>query len=835
MERAGSAARVDSRSLEEQGLDREATLHVGVAATGMERRGEATERGDLNREIAARNAERERAKEEYGRVEAQIINLDAERAKRADNHAIRSEAQTLDPERILASLTERRATFARADLNRHLTEFLPDAKQRSAYVDHVLARADVIPLREDEKAPISRYTTREVLSEENRLARHVERMAGHRSHGVTARALGDALDHHSHLDAEQRAAVRRATGGEGFSIIAGQAGTGKSDAACAIRDAYAADGYRVIGLAWTNAVAQDMKAKGFDEASTITSELMRQNAGRKPWNGRTVLMIDEAAMLSTRHMAQIAALADAAGAKLIPIGDAKQLAGIERGGMFPVFEDRHGAAQISTVRRVQDEEQKKAWGAMHRGDFRAALETFDKQGVLRWGATPEDAKAALVAKWTKDSADAPEKSRFAFAATNAEVHDLNAAIRAARKERGDLGADHLLQTREGEKAFATGDRVAFTASAANRQQRAAGLYTDAIGTIAAIDENRVTVALDAPKGAARREVSFTVGADIEAGEFDALRHAYAGTIYKGQGKTLDQSYLLHSPTWRSASAYVALSRHREDVALFASEKADAWVTAGGGLDGLTAKQRAGAERSFAAWGEAKPDLAAKYGLADYVGYVQGKWGEEKDLHRLDRMARQMGRIEENRAASQFVQAAREADATRKPPLSLVAGIVADYLKLCYEPAKDWLRWVAEDLKHRAAGRRGAAPEAGRDDAHTERPRAPVADADRICPDPLHGMQGGLDAQGRERRGADGVPSGSRAGSDRDDGLRPVRAEGRVERPAAKRADDDPAAASLRETLHGAKRETAERGSAEPEKISDFLKGRGRFRDKGRDR
>ena len=667
-------------------------------------------------------------------------------------------------------------TFTRADLNRHLTEFLPDAKQRSATIDEVLARADVVPLREDGQAPVSRYTTRDVLSEENRLARHVEHLAARHSHGVTACALGDALDHHSHLDAEQRAAVLRATGAEGFSIIAGQAGTGKSAAACAIRDAYEADGYRVIGLAWTNAVAQDMKAKGFEEASTIASELMRQNAGRKPWDGRTVLMIDEAAMLSTRQMAQVAALAAAAGAKLIPIGDAKQLASVERGGMFPVFEQKHGAAEISTVRRVQDEEQKKAWGAMHRGDFRAALETFDKQGVLQFRATPEEAKAALVAKWIKDSAEAPEKSRFVFAATNAEVRELNAAIRAARKERGDLGDDQLLQTREGEKAFATGDRVAFTASAANRQQRAAGLYADAIGTITAIDENRVTVALDAPKGAPPRAVSFTVGANAEAGEFDALRHAYAGTIYKGQGKTLDQSYLLHSSTWRSASAYVALSRHREDVALFASEKADAWVMADGGLEGLTAKQRAAAERSFAAWGEAKPDLAAKYGLADYVGYVQGKWNEEKDLHRLDRMARQMGRVEENSAASQFVQGAREAEVTPKPSLSLVAGIVADYLKLCYEPAKDWLRWVAEDLKDRAGARRGAAPRAGGDDAHTERPRAPVADADRIRPDPLHGMQGGLDAQGRGRRGADGVPAGSRAGSNRDDGLRPVRPE-----------------------------------------------------------
>ena len=52
------------------------------------------------------------------------------------------------------------------------------------------------------------------------------------------------------------------------------------------------------------------------------------------------------------------------------------------------------------------------------------------------------------------------------------------------------------------------------------------------------------------------------------GEFGQFRHGYAGTIYKGQGRTLDQTYLYHSQHWRSATSYVALTRHRENVSLF---------------------------------------------------------------------------------------------------------------------------------------------------------------------------------------------------------------------------------------------------------------------------
>ena len=49
LERAGVHEGIDHRSYKSQSLDLEATTHLGVAVTAMERRGEATERGDRNR------------------------------------------------------------------------------------------------------------------------------------------------------------------------------------------------------------------------------------------------------------------------------------------------------------------------------------------------------------------------------------------------------------------------------------------------------------------------------------------------------------------------------------------------------------------------------------------------------------------------------------------------------------------------------------------------------------------------------------------------------------------------------------------------------------------
>lgn len=76
LEQAGSAARIDARSLKAQGIDREATTHLGPVASDMERRHKASDRGDGNRKVAANNRKREQ-------LSAQVIDLDQERQRRA--------------------------------------------------------------------------------------------------------------------------------------------------------------------------------------------------------------------------------------------------------------------------------------------------------------------------------------------------------------------------------------------------------------------------------------------------------------------------------------------------------------------------------------------------------------------------------------------------------------------------------------------------------------------------------------------------------------------------------------------------------------------------------
>jgi MobA/MobL family len=75
-ERAGLDIKVDHRSHEDRGIEQEPTKHLGPTATAMERRGEPSDRGDINREIGERNqALRDRAQ-----LEIEAVKVEAELA-----------------------------------------------------------------------------------------------------------------------------------------------------------------------------------------------------------------------------------------------------------------------------------------------------------------------------------------------------------------------------------------------------------------------------------------------------------------------------------------------------------------------------------------------------------------------------------------------------------------------------------------------------------------------------------------------------------------------------------------------------------------------------------
>jgi len=94
LEQAGVDQRIDRRSLKDQGIDREPTVHLGPAVAGLERRGITSRMGDFNREVVAVGKERDgqaRALREIGdeiAVLEQPVEAQPAKPKRARSPAL---------------------------------------------------------------------------------------------------------------------------------------------------------------------------------------------------------------------------------------------------------------------------------------------------------------------------------------------------------------------------------------------------------------------------------------------------------------------------------------------------------------------------------------------------------------------------------------------------------------------------------------------------------------------------------------------------------------------------------------------------------------------------
>ena len=332
---------------------------------------------------------------------------DAEANGRADEIARANAKAARDPDQVLATLTRNNATFSERDLERHLAKHIGDTVERQAVKGRVLGHSEVLPLHDRESGEtVGRFTTKTVRAQERQALADAAEVAAAGAGRVSARAKAEALESRA-LRADQLAAFKHAIGAGGLKIVEGRAGTGKSFTLAAIREAHERSGHEVIGLAPTNAVAQDLRGDGgFARAGTVHSELFRIKNGLTTWSRGTVVIVDEAAMLDSRVMGELFAEAKRAEAKLILAGDDRQLASIERGGLFAELRQRHGSVAITEVTRQKVDWQRQAARDLAEGRFEEALRAFAREKAITWTAKQDEARAALVAAWRRDTAKA---------------------------------------------------------------------------------------------------------------------------------------------------------------------------------------------------------------------------------------------------------------------------------------------------------------------------------------------------------------------------------------------------------------------------------------------
>ena len=513
-------ARIDHRSYDAQGIGLEPQDKIGPAASRMGTRGLESERIADHREIARANGDR-------------IIG---------------------EPSVALDAITHSQATFTNRDLAMFVHRHSDGKDQYDAAMSAVRASPDLIELGKDGRGE-DRFTSREMIETEQRLQRSGELMAERERHRVseTGRkgALAYAAERGLELSGEQRAAFDHVTDKHGLSVVVGYAGTGKSAMLGVAREAWEHAGYEVRGAALSGIAAEGLENGSGIASRTIASLEHGWSQGRDLLGPRDVLVIDEAGMVGTRQMERVLSHAVDAGAKVVLVGDAQQLQAIEAGAAFRSIHERHGAVEITEVRRQHEGWQQDATRHLATGRTGEAIDAFADRDMVHAADTRDAARGELIERWDRDRRAKPDASRIILTHTNDEVRELNEAARERMRASGDLGDEVRIKTERGDRDFAAGDRIMFL-----RNERSMEVKNGTLGTVERISENSMAVRTDDG-----RAVAF----DTKA--YRDLDHGYAATIHKAQGMTVDRSHVLATPGMDRHSAYVAMSRHRDGTAL----------------------------------------------------------------------------------------------------------------------------------------------------------------------------------------------------------------------------------------------------------------------------
>ena len=324
------------------------------------------------------------------------------------------------------------------------------------------------------------YSTRHNLGLEQAVKDMASSMAADSGHGIPEDAVKEKvrvlLEQGYPLSQEQSLAIRHATieGGR-VAVIEGAAGSGKTTTLRPITDLHREHGYEIVptAVAWRTAVAlgDDCDARPY-----CVDKLLKLAAKSQIEIGRnTLIVVDEAGMLSTRQAHHILQLCERHGAKVVFAGDTRQQQPVEAGPGLRLIRDVAGSVRVDRIRRqkadledvlvhvhretperarfatalTNQQEQKRIladYEAMERkpvftpwqvavsealrdGEAAQAIEAWRLRGRLHLCYDEEKTLTRLVDDWARLVKAEPEKSSVVLARTKAEARVLSWLMR----------------------------------------------------------------------------------------------------------------------------------------------------------------------------------------------------------------------------------------------------------------------------------------------------------------------------------------------------------------------------------------------------------------------
>ena len=354
-------------------------------------------------------------------------------------------------------------------------------------------------------------------------------------------------------DGQRDLVVGAATSPRRLELVLGVAGAGKTTALDALRNAYESAGLRVIGTATSGQAACTLQTAAGIESSTAASVVWRLSHGKLELDHSTVVVIDEGGMVDDPTMLRLLTAAEISGSKVIIVGDHHQLGAVGPGGGLEALLDRHAEAVHTLDENIRQHEpaERAALEALRSGDTTSAVGHYQQHGRIDHHAERSDALASTVEAWSTDLTKGVDSVMLAW--RRADVGALNQLARRRRMADGHLGTEAV--SVDGGREFAVGDWVVALSPDPDRCY-----VTSQRGTVTSV--NAPTCSAIVHFDGAEQPVALQ-GDALGA---DRLDHAYAVTVHRAQGSTVDRTHV-YADGGGAELAYVACSRARDTTTI----------------------------------------------------------------------------------------------------------------------------------------------------------------------------------------------------------------------------------------------------------------------------
>lgn len=471
---------------------------------------------------------------------------------------------------VPAELTETESVFERRHLYAAVATALvgtgAEASRVELEVGRLVEAGQIVELGRDVlQQPV--YSTPAQIAIERDLLVVTERLIGERRDAPDPERVVRLCREHG-LSAEQTRAAQMATTSAALAVIEGAAGSGKTTTLAAIVAAYGApesSRWRIIGSATAWKIARELQTLGIE--AMATDAWLAQTSGFL--DSSTVLVVDEAGLLSSRQMYAILSKAADASAKVILIGDREQLQAIGAGPGLSIVASVAHATRVDTIVRQRKTWMRTAVTDFAKGRAEQGLSAFHERGLLKFETGEKSTVTRVVDAWESAHGAVSPSSVLLIAKTNAQVRALNDEVRSRLKGDGriigeDIEVAAVTPSGHGQTlGFAVGDHIRFLV----RHDRLAVIN----GTTAIIThiDGRDTLDPTLHVHIGGRQAEFSVSELADEHGRARLGHAYSTTIYGSQGLTTDRAFVWASPAMTRHDAYVAFSRARNQLEVFA--------------------------------------------------------------------------------------------------------------------------------------------------------------------------------------------------------------------------------------------------------------------------